>query len=155
VPGSGPDPHPIERDGLVDALAQTAFAITAVLTRGAAGHDLSLTQLRVLAILRGRRLRMSALADHLGLERSTLSGLVDRAESRGLVARAPSPEDRRVVEVLLTPAGVGLAERVTDDIGRELTPLTETLAGRERRQLQGLLERMLGPPAPAIGPAAS
>jgi DNA-binding MarR family transcriptional regulator len=154
-PGPDPDPHPIERDGLVDALAQTAFAITAVLTRGAAEHDLSLTQLRVLAILRGRRLRMSALADHLGLERSTLSGLVDRAESRGLVARAPSPEDRRVVEVLLTPAGVGLAERVTDDIGRELSPLTETLAGRERRQLQGLLERMLGPPAPSIGPAAS
>jgi DNA-binding MarR family transcriptional regulator len=151
----GPAPHPIERDGLVDALAQTAFAITAVLSRAAAEHDLSLTQLRVLAILRGRRLRMSALADHLGLERSTLSGLVDRAESRGLVARAPSPEDRRVVEVLLTPAGVRLAERVSDDIGRTLAPLTDTLAGRQRHQLQGLLERMLGPPEPSIGPPAS
>jgi DNA-binding MarR family transcriptional regulator len=155
VSRSDPSPHPAERDGLVDALAQTAFAITAVLTRAAAEHDLSLTQLRVLAILRGRRLRMSALADHLGLERSTLSGLVDRAESRGLVARAAASDDGRVVEVQLSQTGVTLAERVAADVGRELTPLTDTLAGRERRQLRGLLERMLGPPAPSIGPATS
>jgi hypothetical protein len=60
-----------------------------------------------------------------------------------------------VVEVLLTPVGVGLAERVTDDIGRALAPLTGALAGRDRRQLQRLLERLVGPPAPSIGPPAS
>lgn len=40
----------------------------AVLTKVAADNELSLTQLRVLAILRDRRLRMTALAGYLGLE---------------------------------------------------------------------------------------
>ena len=71
-------------DGLVDALAQAAFMTMAVLTKVAADNDLSLTQLRVLAILRDRRLRMTALADYLGLEKSTMTGLVNRAEKRGL-----------------------------------------------------------------------
>jgi DNA-binding MarR family transcriptional regulator len=148
-------PLAAERDGLVDAIAQTSFATTAVLTRAAAEHDLSLTQLRVLAVLRGRRLRMSTLADHLGLERSTLSGLIDRAQRRGLVQRSPSPDDRRVVEVALTRAGVALAARVTGDVSRELAPLTDALARGERRQLRHLLERMLGPPSASLRPPAS
>src|SRR5262245_56114690 len=86
-----------ERDGLVDALEQVSFATMAVLTKVGADNDLSLTQLRVLAILRDRRLRMSALADYLGLEKSTMTGLVARAERRGLLARAPSPEDGRAM----------------------------------------------------------
>ena len=95
----------VDPDQLLDALVQTAFVTMAVLTRVGAAADLSLTQLRVLAILRDRRLRMTALADYLGLEKSTMTGLVDRAERRGLLARAPSPDDRRAVDVFLTPAG--------------------------------------------------
>lgn len=131
------------RDALVDALSQTAFATMGVLTRIGADSDLSLTQLRVLAILRGRRMRMSALADYLGLERSTLTGLVDRAERRGLVGRAPSEADRRVVEVFLTPAGVEAAEVVGPRVASELSELTGRLTPDERATLQGLLERML------------
>ena len=74
----------------------------AVLSSVAADNDLSLTQLRVLAILRDRRVRMSALAAYLGLDRSTMSGLIERAEKRGLVARAPDPGDGRAVDVFLT-----------------------------------------------------
>ena len=69
-------------DGLVNALAQAAFVTMAVLTKVAADNELSLTQLRVLAILRDRRLRMAVLAGDLGLEKSTMTGLVDRAEKR-------------------------------------------------------------------------
>jgi len=137
--------EPIGADGLVDAVVQTAFVVAATLTRVGAEHDLSLTQLRVLAILRDRRLRMSDLADNLGLEKSTLSGLVDRAERRGLLARLPNEVDRRVVDVVLGPAAVALAERLTTDVGRALAPLTETLAPAERRRLQSLLEQMLAP----------
>ncbi|MCU1407511.1 MAG: Transcriptional regulator, MarR family protein, partial [Glaciihabitans sp.] len=73
---------------LIDALAQSAFVTMGALTRIASENDLSLTQLRVLAILRDRRLRMTDLVGYLGLEKSTLTGLIDRAESRGLVSRA-------------------------------------------------------------------
>jgi DNA-binding MarR family transcriptional regulator len=131
-------------DGLVDALAQAAFATMAVLTKAAADHDLSLTQLRVLAILRDRRLRMTVLADYLGLEKSTMSGLVERAERRGLLQRAPSMTDGRAVDVFLSPAGAELAQRLHSRIERSLSPMTGQLTLAEQRRLETLLERLLG-----------
>lgn len=138
-------------DGLVDALVQAGFATTAVLSRVGADHDLSLTQVRVLAILRDRRLRMAALADYLGLEKSTMSGLVDRAEKRGLMRRAPSGTDGRATEVMLTEAGAELFDRQYARVVRELAPLLGALTAAERNRLQALLEKMLtakaqGPP---------
>ena len=134
-----------EQDGLVDALARAGFATMAVLTRLSAEHDLSLTQLRVLAILRDRRVRMSTLADHLGLERSTLSGLVDRAERRNLLQRAPNRTDGRAVDVLLTAEGARLARRIGAEVQRSLAPMTASLTPAEQRRLRILLERLLDP----------
>src|SRR6202050_456702 len=94
---------------LGDALVMTSFATMAALNRVAAEHDLSLTQLRVLAILRDRRVRMSELADYLGLDKSTISGLVDRAEKRGLLQREANPADGRATDVFLTAEGMQLA----------------------------------------------
>jgi len=132
------------QDDLVDALVQASFVTMAVLNKVGADNELSLTQLRVLAILRDRRVRMTALADYLGLEKSTMSGLVDRAEKRGLLERVPSASDGRAVEVSLSPDGAALAERLYGHIGRSLSPLTGKLAPAEQRRLQTLLERMLG-----------
>ncbi|WP_239097331.1 MarR family winged helix-turn-helix transcriptional regulator [Asanoa ferruginea] len=128
---------------LVDALAQSAFVVMGALTRIAAENDLSLTQLRVLGILRDRTLRMSELADFLGLEKSTLSGLVDRAVRRGLLERRKSPVDSRAVDVSMTAAGLQLAEVLQADLQRALAPLTDQLGADERRSLAGLLGRIL------------
>jgi len=133
-----------EPDGLIDALVQVSFTTTAVLSKVAADNDLSLTQLRVLAILRDRRLRMAGLADYLGLEKSTMSGLVDRAEKRGLLQRAASLDDGRAVDVFLSPDGAELIERLYAGILRSLSPMTTALTPAEQRRLQTLLERMLG-----------
>lgn len=133
-------------DGLIDALAQAAYTVMAVLNRVGAEYDLSLTQLRVMGILRDRRLRITALAEHLGLEKSTMTGLVDRAEKRGLLARAPSATDGRAVEVFITPQGEALVGPVYGRVVELLTPLIGRLRPAERRQLQALLERTLGPP---------
>jgi DNA-binding MarR family transcriptional regulator len=135
----------VRRDPLVDALVRVAFATTAALTSVGADNDLSLTQLRVLAILRGRRVRMTELAAHLGLEKSSLSGLVDRAEKRGLLQRASLEADRRVIEVVLSPSGAELADRLVGDVGRALAPMIGELGTADQRRLQQLLERMLGP----------
>jgi DNA-binding MarR family transcriptional regulator len=131
------------RDGLLDALAETAFATMAVLNEVSGENDLSLTQLRVLAILRDRRLGMTALADHLGLEKSTMTGLVERAEKRGLLVREPSSADGRAVEVRLTKEGAKLAAGLKSQVLQRLSPRIEKLAPSERRQLQGLLDKIL------------
>ena len=141
---TGPAAHDdVPSGSLEDALIQAAFTVTAVLSRVAAAHDLSLTQLRVLGILRDRRLRMTVLADFLGLERSTLSGLVDRAVARGLLRRERSLTDGRVIEVSITDEGAELAEAGAAEVRVALAPSTVRLSAEESRRLQVLLERML------------
>ncbi|MFT3837920.1 MAG: MarR family transcriptional regulator [Myxococcaceae bacterium] len=130
-------------DALVDALARSAFATMAVLSRLSAKHGLSLTQLRVLGILRDRQPRMATLADHLGLEKSTLTGLVSRAERNGLVDRIVTREDARVVEVRLTRRGLELARRLTAEVREALAPQTAGLGPAQRRQLRLLLEQLV------------
>nr|WP_269326626.1 MarR family transcriptional regulator [Kineosporia mesophila] len=102
-----------------------------------------MTQLRVLGILRDRRARMSELAAFLGLDKSTLSGLIDRAEKRGLLAREKSPGDRRVIEVFTTTAGLELAGTVYAEIRRELSPSMDRLDPQQRDQLTALMGVLL------------
>jgi DNA-binding MarR family transcriptional regulator len=137
------EPTAASQQQLIDALVMTSFATMAVLNRVAAEHDLSLTQLRVLAILRDRRITMSELTSYLGLDKSTVSGLVDRAEKRGLLQRAPNQRDGRGVDVFLAPAGMQLAERGVAEVAQSLSPMTSVLSAAEARRLAALLERML------------
>ena len=133
----------MDADRLVDALVQAAFDVMGVLTRVAAENDLSLTQLRVLAILRDRRPTLSELAAHLGLDRSSISGLIDRAVQRGLVVRTRDEEDRRSSRVALTDAGRRLAAAGAETIRAGIEPLLAGLAARDRDRLAGLLESLL------------
>jgi DNA-binding MarR family transcriptional regulator len=127
---------------LMDGLVQASFAVMAQLTQAAAAHDLSLTQLRALAILRDRTLKMAELATFLGLDRSSVSGLIDRAARRGLVRRDSSSDDGRSVRVSLTPEGRRLARQMTDEIGRLIIPMTRALSAAERERLCVLLHRL-------------
>ncbi|MGB6241008.1 MAG: MarR family transcriptional regulator [Castellaniella sp.] len=136
-------PPPPSDEGLADVLVPTAFVTMAVLNKLGAENDLSLTLMRVLGILWDRRPRMSELADYLGLEKQTMSGLIARAEKKGLVARAPNTEDGRATDVFLTDAGAELVKRLQAQTQLALAPLTEQLGASDRQQLQTLLQRML------------
>ena len=120
---------------MVDAIVQLSFAVQEVLARFAAAHELSLTQLRLLAILRDREPGTLELARHLGLEKSSASGLIDRAERRGLVARGPSPDDGRGVRVGLTDQGRRLVERTEGEVLDALIALLAPVPAGERGRL--------------------
>src|ERR1700761_1705611 len=106
-------PLPADVDlGLVDALAQLTFTVHATLGRIAARHDVSITQTRLLGILRDRRPTIKELAGFLQVDKSSMTGLVDRAEERGLVQRVSSPLDGRSVLVAITTAGRSLVDAV-------------------------------------------
>lgn len=134
---------PLPGEGLADALVPTAFVTMAVLNKIGAENDLSLTLIRVLGILLDRRPRMAELADYLGLERQTMSGLIARAEKKGLVARAPNAEDGRATDVFLTSEGAKLVKRLHAQTQQALMPLTEQLGASDQQRLQELLLRML------------
>jgi DNA-binding MarR family transcriptional regulator len=150
-PGHPPAAGAQHQLSTVDALAQTSFLIQALLERRAAERGFSLIQTRLLGILRDRSPTINELAELLGLDKSSVSGLVDRAERRGLVQRNPSTVDRRSVLVNLTAEGRTLvsdvAARFAQDVDAMLAPLT---AG-ERTALTGLLSRVLVARAAAHG----
>ena len=135
--------EPDHFDELRDALAQMSFTLMAVLTEVAAEHDLSLTQLRVLGILRDRQPTMAELATFTGLERSTISGLIDRAAHRGLVAKIADPRDGRSVRVTLTEFAAGLAREIAAAVGDRMAPLTGALTVAEQKRLTALLTKAL------------
>ncbi len=134
--------EPVPAD-LLDNLVLTSFTVIALLSRTAAEHELSLTQLRMMAILRDRTPTMADLADFLGLERSSVSGLIDRAARRGLVQRTASRSDGRAVQVSLTPDGHRLAGQVTGEVAALIAPMTSTLNGGEQKRLAQLLGKIL------------
>ncbi len=129
---------------VTDSLVQASFTVTALLSQVAAEHDLSLTQLRVLAILRDRQPKMAELAEYLGLERSTVSGLVNRAAARGLLRRGTSDDDGRAVTVSLTAEGRRLAALGTAQVAALVGPLTARLTRTEQDRLSALLGKLLG-----------
>jgi DNA-binding MarR family transcriptional regulator len=145
IPKLAASPAILGRDELVDALVRTSFVTMGVLTRIAAEHELSLTQLRVLAILRNRQMSMGDLAAYLGLDRSTISGLVGRAEERGLLQRTPNPLDGRGTYVTLTQDGIEQCAHGANEVAESLAPMTNALTPAETRRLIALLEHMLNP----------
>ena len=95
--------------------------------------DLSPVQCHVLHLLEpGRPLPMGRLADRMACDASNVTGLVDRLESRGLVRRQASDEDRRVKVLLLTPAGSRLRAQLLRRMTRRSHPLSRLSPGQQR-----------------------
>ncbi|HET7180641.1 MAG TPA: MarR family transcriptional regulator [Candidatus Limnocylindrales bacterium] len=99
--------------------------------------SISLIHLNVLILLEGTGpLPMSRLAEALDISVASITGVVDRMEARGLVARRRDAEDRRVI--LVEPAEGG--RRLFADIdARRRKGLSKLLERLSEKDLQGLL----------------
>ena len=62
----------------------------------------------------GDSLRVTTLADLLGVDAPTVTRKVQQLEHEGYVARRPDPDDRRATRIALSPAGRRTLERVLD-----------------------------------------
>lgn len=129
--------------GLLDGLVQLSFVVQETLERVADKHELSLVQLRLLGILRDREPAMLELAAFLKLDKSSVTGLVSRAEKRGLVRRVSTQEDRRAVNVVLTPKGRDLALKIEKQGERELENLVRDFNDIDRKRLSMLATQIV------------
>jgi MarR family transcriptional regulator, lower aerobic nicotinate degradation pathway regulator len=135
----------------VDGLAQLSFLVHGLLEARVSERELSMIQARLLGVLRDRRPTMQELARLLSLDKSSVTGLVDRAEARGLVVRVPSESDRRVVRVSLTDAGRTLASDVASQFEGDVSIVLGRLPRADRAALSGLVSRLLMAEAEARG----
>jgi DNA-binding MarR family transcriptional regulator len=72
---------------------------------------------------------MADLGRQLHLEKSSLTGLVDRAERRGLVTRVRNSCDRRAYQVALTDEGTQLAVETHRVVCEELDKVAAVVPG--------------------------
>ncbi|MEO8679393.1 MAG: MarR family transcriptional regulator [Vicinamibacterales bacterium] len=124
-------------------LVRFSFAQRANLPALAAELELSPAQCYLLNLLEpDRPMPMGQLAGALSCDASNVTGLVDRLESRGLLRRRASDEDRRVKVLSLTPLGArlraALLERMTSP-----PPTLGRLSPEEQRALVNMLRRLL------------
>ncbi|MFI7034283.1 MarR family winged helix-turn-helix transcriptional regulator [Microbispora rosea] len=88
-----------------------------------------------------RPMTLRELAERMGCEPSNATFVADRLEEQGYLERHPHPDDRRAKQLVLTPKGTELRERLIELLS-ENSPLAP-LALEERDVLQRLLTRAL------------
>ena len=130
---------------VVEALVVLSYRIQKALAEVGAAHDLSLIQIRLLGILRDRQPGMLELGAYLGLDKSSMTGLVQRAEKRGLVRRDPSPHDGRAVLVSLTDAGRALAAEGEAEIAASVRAIAARLGPDDQKELVRLVSALIEP----------
>ncbi|MFE7114350.1 MarR family winged helix-turn-helix transcriptional regulator [Streptomyces sp. NPDC057654] len=128
---------------LTDALVQLSFRVQAVVEQACAEHGALPGQARLLGVLEGRSPAMTELAALLDVERASVTGLVDRAERRGLVRRVAVPGDRRAARVELTDKGRETEAAFRADVARRLEALTGGLSAAERERFARSVGRIL------------
>jgi DNA-binding MarR family transcriptional regulator len=87
-------------------------------------------------------LSQTQLGNALGIDRSTVVAVIDRLESRGLVARQPSPNDRRSHALHLTDTGKATLRRLTERVRAHEREIARHLSPDELARLIELLSRV-------------
>ena len=129
---------------LVFSLLRTHSYLAPFIDAGLRRQNLTSAQLNTLLVLSAagpQGLLMGEIGRKLVVTKANVTGLVDRLERQGLVARAESA-DRRATVVRLTEPGAELLERTTPRHAERLAELTGCLADEEKRTLVRLLARL-------------
>ena len=136
-PGAGEDLD------AADALIQLCRLVQGIHARISERHDLTPVQARLICVLAFGRRGMAELAQCFGVEKATLTGLVDRAEQRGLVRRSPVPGDRRALHVTLTDTGRRAATAFHAEAAEELNHLLSALPAIDREGFRRSIAKII------------
>ena len=100
---------------VIDNLRRTIKAINEYSKNAEKETGLTGPQLWAIKIIANSKpIKVSEIARQMYLHPATVGGILDRLESKGLVQRIRSNEDRRVVEISLTDKGRGVVERAPE-----------------------------------------
>lgn len=83
------------------------------------------------------------MAARLGTDTAGMTRLIDRLESKGLVMRKISPEDRRSIVIVLGPKSKHVLPRLIPTFKQVETGLLDGFDAREVRELNSMLRRLL------------
>ena len=79
----------------------------------------------------------------LNLNSSTVSGIINRLEKKGLLARLPKSGDKRVVNIALTSSGYRLLSKIPSLLHEQLSEKLQKLDNTEIKKVQESLETLV------------
>ena len=130
-------------------LLRTGDDVFAVVDRFLSGHEISQGRFTVLMLLgkecdveEDRPTTPAELAEHAGVTRATMTGLIDTLEKDRLVAREPDANDRRTIHVRLTGEGRAVLDAMLPDYFQCVADILRPLSEPERKKLVGLLQKI-------------
>jgi DNA-binding MarR family transcriptional regulator len=142
--GPGQDAGALDTPGAAATdLFKLSCLVQGVYARIAEGHDLTPVQARLVCTLADRPRGLTELARCFEVEKPALTGLVDRAERRGLVQRSPVPGDRRALRVTPTETGRRAAAAFHADVNAELSRLLAPLSPHDREHFRKMIGQIL------------
>ncbi len=83
------------------------------------------------------------LAATIAYDTSTIAGVIDRLEARGLLARQVSPADRRAKLLTPTPEGIQTLAAVVPRMLRAQDRLLEPLAAADRKEFMRMMREVI------------
>ncbi|KJY86825.1 MULTISPECIES: MarR family winged helix-turn-helix transcriptional regulator [Vibrio] len=107
-------------------------------------YDLKLGEFDVLATLRRSgspfRLTPSELIDSMMLTSGAMTNRLDKLESKSLIAREHSKQDRRSVTVQLTDEGFTLIDKIIEEHAQVQQKLVKGMNSNQKRQINQILK---------------
>jgi DNA-binding MarR family transcriptional regulator len=100
--------------------------------------------LRVVAAREDEPPTLADLAREVELSPATITGIVDRLQRAGLVARLRSQADRRKIRVVLTEEGRTRCETLPDVLHERVVARLAALPPADRARLEAALEEVVG-----------
>ena len=107
--------------------------------------DISHEQYNILRILRGNRdgaYCLRDIQDRMLNRTANTTRLVEKLRQRGLLTRETNPDNRRMVDIRITQAGLDLLAEMDEPIAEFGRRVKAALTEEEARQLSGLLDRL-------------
>lgn len=124
---------------LSEALVRLAHLVQHVFADVSREYNLTPQQAQLLCRLVPGPVGMSELSRSLHLEKSSLTGLIDRVERRGLVTRTRNDRDRRACQIALTGSGTELAVATHQDVTARIDELAGELSRADQQRLTSLI----------------
>ncbi|QUG99769.1 winged helix-turn-helix transcriptional regulator [Saccharopolyspora erythraea] len=129
--------------GLAAGLVRLTHLVQHVFAEVNRDFDLTPQQAQLLCMLIDGPIGMGELSRLLHLEKSSLTGLVDRVQRRGLVERVRDDRDRRACRIALTAEGVRLGNESHSAVAARLEEMGGALPRAERKRLADAIGRIL------------
>jgi DNA-binding MarR family transcriptional regulator len=137
-------PKPQNTDEIAQALKRVWHTLSGEGRHEPACQPGSIThqQFWVLGRLTHGPMRMTELAEDLGIATASVTGLIDRLEERGFAERYRDETDRRVVHVAITEEGTRVVSEGKEAFRKRFDVLVAPLTVHEREEFARLLNKI-------------